>query len=260
MLTIALTAMALLAIAVPSRATILMVQGKSNFESYFSTAELGQQWTMDFSGVTPVPRTAAVQELTFTGPVPALPGNSDPFKFVVSSEPSGPDHGVITTPWDKYGNALTPVQALAPLDYRDALKLAFEPVGGYQPVTAVGGNFYDVNAPRGTFAKDQWIEVKLFNGDTYTFTPTGVNEDSFVGFIDLTGTAGIESLTVIGHHHLPGLPTSGPNYTAVDNVTMGLYDPALDPNIKTTPEPASMALLALGLCAAGIFRRRRPTA
>lgn len=101
-------------------------------------------------------------------------------------------------------------------------------------VTAVGGNFFstDINDAFQSVP----VTLTLSDGTTRTFTPTSV-ADSYRGF---TSTATIASLTI-------GKPGQS-LYAGLDNLTVG--------KVVAVPEPASWALMGLGMAAFLVARRR----
>ena len=101
--------------------------------------------------------------------------------------------------------------------------------------TAVGGDFFVTDSFDGFLALP--VTVTLSDGTTSTFTPAGVSN----GFRGFTSTVAIASLTMAA----PGAS----NFNSFDNFTVGLANPV--------PEPASWALMAMGLVGVSLLRRRR---
>lgn len=101
-------------------------------------------------------------------------------------------------------------------------------------VTAVGGNFYASNISDAF--QPVAITLTLSDSTTVTFTPTSV-ADSYRGF---ASSLTITSLTIGS----PGVSL----YAGMDNLTVG---------VSAVPEPASALLMALGVAALLVGRRRR---
>lgn len=105
-------------------------------------------------------------------------------------------------------------------------------------VTAIGANFYNTNVFDNFLSVA--ITVALSDGTTQSFTPTSAT-NSYRGF---TTDVAITSMTIRN--------TSANSYVGLDNLTVGR---ALAP--AAVPEPASLAIVGLGLAGLGVMRRRR---
>ncbi len=100
-------------------------------------------------------------------------------------------------------------------------------------VTAVGANFYVVNLSDAFQSVS--VTLTLSDGTTTSFTPTSTL-DSYRGF---TSNVGITSLVMSA----PGVSL----YAGIDNLTVG---------VSAVPEPASWALMGLGVAGLLAVRRR----
>jgi len=103
-------------------------------------------------------------------------------------------------------------------------------------VTAVGADFFAVNLSDALQAVS--VTITLNDGTVTSFTPTSMS-DSYRGFISSTP---ITSLTISG----PGASL----YASLDNMTVGAM-------VTQVPEPASLALMGLGLAGVIVARRRK---
>jgi len=100
-------------------------------------------------------------------------------------------------------------------------------------VTAVGGNFYATNIADAF--QSVAVTLTLSDSTSVTFTPSSLS-DSYRGF---TSNLTITSLTMSA----PG----GSLYAGLDNLTVG---------VTAVPEPASWALMGLGVAGLLVARRR----
>lgn len=102
-----------------------------------------------------------------------------------------------------------------------------------QTVKAIGANFFatDYNDA----FQPATMNLLLSNGAAYSFTPTSM-ADSYLGFVS---DVAITSLIV----------SSAGGYASLDNLTVGDAP-------SQVPEPASLALVGLGLAGALVSRRR----
>jgi hypothetical protein len=105
-------------------------------------------------------------------------------------------------------------------------------------VTAIGANFYNTNVLDNFVSVA--ITVALSDGTTQSFTPTSAT-NSYRGF---TTDMAITSMTIRN--------TSANSFVGLDNLTVGR---ALAPAV--VPEPASLAIVGLGLAGLGVMRRRQ---
>jgi len=107
---------------------------------------------------------------------------------------------------------------------------------GGAPVTAVGGNFYGTDFD-GDFVADETITLTLGDGSYVSYTPTAAT--NFIGFVS---SAPIASVSIEFTYFWVG------RYATVDNLTVGA---------SAVPEPGQWALMAAGLAALGMLKRRR---